>query len=211
MSTPVQITITQALCELKTLDKRISGGIEALNPLFLKVGGKIKSRFPVEEATLVTNIKGDFNSVSDLIVNRDATKAAIVTSNAATKVTIAGKEMTIAAAIEHKKSINYKKALLGKLRMTLSTLEMQKDRHNQDMEVKLENLLVNMFGGKENRSTDAVTKTQADYRAANQAEFLDPINIVEKIKALEAEVLAFEAEVDVKLTISNSSTFITLG
>ena len=53
---------------------------------------------------------------------RKEIKEKIVKSNAETLVTIAGKEMTVAAAIERKESIKYEKKLAEELKNQLNNL-----------------------------------------------------------------------------------------
>ena len=46
------------------------------------------------------------------------------------------------------------------------------------------------------------------YRVKNEWELVDPLNLFAKIQAMEADIDAFEADVDVRLSISNSVTYI---
>ena len=96
-------SIHRALAELKLLDKRITKTIDNLKVITYKKGNKLEYNITEEEFKAV--VEADMQSVKDLITRRKEIKEKIVKSNAETLVTIAGKEMTVAAAIERKESI----------------------------------------------------------------------------------------------------------
>lgn len=110
------MTVHKALCELKTLDARIKKAVESSVYVFAnkhsnaKVSGLSVSDYCAE-------IKSAYQSATDLIARRDAIKRAVVLSNATTKVTVGGKEYTIAEAIEMKNhGIPTQQTLLNKLK-----------------------------------------------------------------------------------------------
>ena len=106
------ITITEALNELKLYDSKINKAITnaklagAAKKSADKIGVVTKDEFK-EKA------KSSYQSIVDLIENRNALKSAIVKSNAVTEVEIAGKKMTVAEAIERKNSISYDEDFLN--------------------------------------------------------------------------------------------------
>lgn len=106
-----KISITEALTELKLYDQKINKVLCSAD----FIGCKKKSSDRVNSFKLENfeaNAKASYQSVSDLIENRARLKSAIVQSNAATMVEIAGKKYTVAEAIERKNSIEYDKMLL---------------------------------------------------------------------------------------------------
>ena len=112
----MEISIHRALAELKLLDKRIIKSISDA-PSFcvpIKNGDKTIGNDSLENYK--KKIKGSFDSTLALIERREQIKAKIMYSNAVTKVKVAGKEMTVAEAIEKKNNLKYKKQLLDRLK-----------------------------------------------------------------------------------------------
>ena len=99
--TTEKMNIHQALVELKTLDKRIDSAIQegewvvANKHSNTKIGG-------IDLKDFVDNVKSRHQKVTTLIARAEAIKRAVVNSNAVTKVIIAGKEYTVAEAIDMK-------------------------------------------------------------------------------------------------------------
>lgn len=100
------ITITEALNELKLYDARIRKAISntklagAAKKSSARIGAITKNEFN-------EHAKASYQSVTDLIANRNTLKSAIVKSNAVTEITVNGKVMTVAEAIERKNAICY--------------------------------------------------------------------------------------------------------
>ena len=99
MATKEQMTVHKALAELKIIDSRIenaiSGGtyVVANKHSNTKIHGVTIDEFK-------TQMKSDFQKVTDLIARRNAIKRAVVASNATTKVKVGNVEYTVAEAIE---------------------------------------------------------------------------------------------------------------
>ena len=89
-----KITITRALVELKTVDKRIEKALEGAVFITHKCASDENPKHKITENRL--------QQVTDLIERRKNLKAAIVKSNATTKVVIDSNEYTVAEAIERK-------------------------------------------------------------------------------------------------------------
>jgi hypothetical protein len=112
------ISVTQALAELKLLDKRIQKALDYVTWADVKT----KSH-PVDTDKFSKNVHAEYQSFLALVKRRDAMKRAVVTSNATTRVKVGAWEGTVAEAIEYKTSIHYKKRLLmGLLMLWLQTM-----------------------------------------------------------------------------------------
>lgn len=135
-------SIHRALAELKLLDKRITKTINNLKVVTYKKGNKLECNIAEEEFKAV--VEADMQSVKDLITRRKEIKEKIVKSNAETLVTIAGKEMTVAAAIERKESIKYEKRLAEELKNQLNNLKAIINNRNEQVEYSLERQLGNL-------------------------------------------------------------------
>lgn len=203
-------TIAELLKELKTLDSRITNGTNKVLVAGIKIGGKVPTGYAdVEE--LNKAIKSGVESLEQLIKNRSAIKSALVLSNAVTKVSIAGVEMTVAEAIEFKSSIIYKKALLSNMEHMFNNAKATINKGNADMKVRLDNMLIASRGKEGKADADADKAFSDTFTANNQYELVDPLKIIERTEMLREEITSFEDEVDVKLQISNAITEIEIN
>lgn len=211
-----EMTVSKGLRELKLLDKRITKGtvgVASIPVLFVSaVRGKdtatVHGKMECEEAKKL--FKKNLQSARDLIARRAQIKAAIVNSNAATSVTIGGKKMSVAAAIERKNSIGYDKQLLGALQSSLSNIETWMEARNLDVNKELARIIEANASSENEKLLTAVEGVTQAYREENELKIFDPINIRTVITEMDEEIDAFEAEVDLALTESNARTLIQL-
>lgn len=206
----MKMTITRALVELKTLNKRITSAIDVLNPVTVVTGKNSPRGFETRD-NFEKEVKSKFESVNALIARRKQIKSGIVTANAATYVEIAGVKMTIAEAIERKTSIALENALLHKLS---STYALNLKNHEQ-MEMKcneqLHRLLEVNFGKDSKAKTEEVDAITKPYLENNAPKFIDPIDVKKKIEELENSISKFIADVDVVLSEANAKTEIEVN
>lgn len=210
VTTKRKISITEALVELKLYDAKINKALSSTT----FVGSKKKSESKVDNVvnldTFITAAKSGYQSVSDLIKNRAAIKSAVVQSNAVTNVEIAGKAYTVAEAIERKNSIEYDKDLLNEMKTQWANETLKVNRENQKVSAQVDKMLEASLGrdsDKKVSESDLATIHDA-YHERNDWELVDPLGLYEKIQQLETEIDAFEADVDIRLSISNSVTYI---
>lgn len=204
-----RISITEALVELKLYDQKINKALSNVD----FIGCKKKSADKVgsfKTENFVANVKAEYQSVSDLIENRHKLKKAIVDSNANTIVEIGGKKYTVAAAIEYKTSIMYDKMKLQTMKSQWNAATNRIQKENNHVDAQVDKMLETFLGkDSEKKVSEADLSAISDpYRAKNEWELVDPLNLYAEIQALEAKIDAFEAEVDVRLSISNSVTYI---
>ena len=204
-----RISITEALNELNNYDGRIKKALSRSN----FIGAKKKSSDKVgvfKKETFESNAKKEYQSVSDLIANRRKIKSAIVQSNATTKVEIGDHTYTVAEAIEYKNSIEYNKLLLDTLKEQWQDATYEVDKQNKKVDAQIDKLLETFLGkDSEKKVSETDLSTISDpYREKNEYELVDPLDSYELIQKLEDEINAFESEVDVRLSVSNSVTYI---
>lgn len=204
------MSIHRALADLKTLDSRISKAIAIFSPVGLKTKKGLINKVHRED-DFIASAKSISQSVNDLIKYKTTLKTAIVKSNAETMVTIEGVgEMSVADAITYKDSAQaHKQSLLVRLRKQLEEGESTMIQLNADVERKALEMATTALG-KDNvkLGDDDVKRVTESYLENNCYEMIDPINIRSMIDALEAEVLAFDIEVDAVLSEANATTFI---
>ncbi len=212
--TKEKMTIHRALSELKTIDERIAKGIrEATYVLAVKhsaekINGKTVNNFKED-------MRSGYQKVTDLIARRDAMKRAVVLSNATTKVTIGGKEMTIAEAIEAKNhGMEFKSMLLRQMNSAYVTAQNELNRNGGEaLEKKAEQYVLAVIAAQPKDSkmsvdSEAMKALRKTYIENNTYDLVDPMDIAKVIEALDAEINEFNAEVDAALSCSNALTVI---
>lgn len=207
-----QILVTKGLNELKLLDSRINRKIEegefvgAAKVSAVNINGKITKE------SFKANAKASYASIVDLIKRRTEIKSAIIKSNAKTMVRIAGKDMTVAEAIDRKSSIQYEKSLLNSLTEQYNMAIYDVNTHNEEVDESIEQLLITAYGkeGKEKITEASFNAIANPYREANEYGLVDVLEIDKLIKKMQDDIEAFESEVDTCLQISNSTTFIEI-
>lgn len=203
------ISITRALATLKALDAKIVKQTERLDTVavtdgqgdFRKLVGKLGTidDFSSKAATQV-------QSLTDMLNTRDALKAAIIQSNAVTTITIGGKEITVAQAIEQKRSIILRQNLLTKVKSQVNLgnalLVKRTAEFESGLSVKLDTLLGRDRATK-GEEVEGITKP---LRERGEPSLLDPVGMVAYSEKLETEIDDFLTEVDFALSESNSRT-----
>lgn len=204
-----KMTITRALNELKLLDNRINDKITSTQFVAaLQNDKKVFNRLTVEEFS--KEVRENFDSVKDLISNRDKIKKAIVKSNAETFVEVGGIKMTVAEAIERKNSIKYEKSVLLMMEGQLKRAEVEVGRGNEEAEKKAFEALQSVIG-KENARAPKKEDTDAIYTPVYDKykwSVIDPINASLIIKELKKNIEDFDNNIDIELSSSNATTFI---
>lgn len=197
------MSITQALAELKLLDKRIQKATD--NVQWADV--KTKSH-PVDLEKFTRTAQAEYQSFLDLVKRRDTIKRKVVTSNAATQVKVGTWEGTVAEAIEYKTSIFYKKRLLDIMRIQLLTAKSEFKEQQESVDTRLEKLLHSELGKDVKTSPDTITALTNSFRENNKVELVDPLDLSQRTKELEDEIESFETNVDWVLSEVNGRTLI---
>jgi hypothetical protein len=205
----MQITITEGLCKLKTLNNRIQKETNSAIFITTSVGGKLDPQFKSADDFSV-KAKAAVQSLKDLIEQRNKIKAAIVSSNATTDVVIAGKTYKVAEAIERKSSVQFEKALLSTMIQQFNLAQRKVEQTNRQAQERLDKLLEQTFGKDAKVDPDNIKTMSDGFMSKNEAKFVDPLNIMEHIENLNNDIEEFLSNVDVALSVSNSTTFIEI-
>jgi len=201
--TVVNMSVHRGLSELKLYANKIaslnSGSFVVANKQSNKtIGGR-----SIEDVNNL--IKGNFDSMVALIENRKRIKDAIVKSNAKTNVSVNGKVMTVAEAIERKASIEFERNFLRILQNQFSQQNNIVEQQNLQLPTKLETFLQSTLGEKRDVATvKDLTKTFEDN---NKFVLIDPNHIQDYIQALDKSINEFASQVDYALSESNATTF----
>ena len=198
------MSITQALPELKLLEKRIEKVVEGIQD-WCKVA---HNGAPVDKDKHKKETEAQLQSFNDLVKRRDTIKRAIILSNANTRVKIGQFEGTVAEAIEYKMSIRFKRNLLDSMKESLQTKRDEYERKKGEVDGRLERLLQSELGKDVKTNPETITALTNSFRDNNKVELVDPLSLAEKIQALEDELDSFATNVDWVLSQANATTMI---
>jgi hypothetical protein len=200
-SETIDWTITQALAELKKLDQRVN---RLITDATFQSCGTANNQCKDDA---VNNAVARYQQIRDLKARRNSVKAAIVLSNATTKVKVGSCAYTVAEAIERKASIATDKYLLQQMKTQRQQVRTRVDQENSNAAQRLQRLLENNFG-KEGTKTDpeSIKKTEEAFWSNNRWTITDPLNLDSLIESLETDIEDFTTNVDFALSESNSRT-----
>ena len=199
-----RMSVTQALPELKLLEKRIDKVTDTIQD-WCKVS---HNGAPVDKDKHKKETEALLQSFTDLVKRRDTIKRAIILSNAATKVKIASWEGTVAEAIEYKSSIRIKRGLLDGMKECLQARRSEYETMKGQVDGRLERLLQSELGKDVKTNPETITALTNSFRENNKVELVDPLDLAAKVANLEEELDAFETNVDWVLSQANATTMI---
>jgi hypothetical protein len=211
----VKKSITRLLAERKNLEDRIRkasnekfvGIQKGTDPSTADVVGM--SGKTVAQASDL--FKTNKDRVSGLIKYHRRITEALVKANAITEVKIGGETMTIAAAIERKKSISYDKALLATIITQANAIQREIDNANAELDRRIDAQVTSAAGSDKAKITPELRKNIADPLMLNAKQSpIDPNNIGQWATEELDRISKFETEVDFVLSEVNARTEIEL-
>ncbi len=209
-----KMSVTRALVELKRLDDRIASAISQGKFVARTVGrNQYQKVVGVNESVeqLARTIQGSFDKVDNLIRNRESIKSAIIMSNATTYVTINGRMISVAEAIELKKTVEFRQMYLSQLRYQLTTESNAVDKANATLDAAIDQSLNSVYGSEKTKVDPDLLKTiSAPQKEQKEAAVFDPAGISKRIEALETQISDLTSELDFVLSESNAKTEITV-
>ncbi len=204
MATKQTMSITQALPELKLLDKRLTKVIDSVETW----PAVCHNNAPMDKEKHRKEVESQFQSFQDLVKRRDCIKKAIVLSNAVTRVKIGTWEGTVAEAIEYKKSIAYKEGLVYAMKNALVSKRNEYERIKEQVDSRLEKLLSSELGKDVKTNPETIQALTKSFNENNKVELVDPLDLGKLIATMEEEVDSFKTNVDWVISESNGKTTI---
>lgn len=198
----MEISITRALTELKTLDKRITKKISGST--FISFSGQFQQ--PNEYAKTAP---AQYQSIQDLVRRRKDIKSRIIISNANTDVKICDTIMTVAEAIETKSSIKHQKNLLAQMKQQYGNMNLTVERANENVRRDLENK-TSRGTDKEVLGGESLIGFSEKYMKMHGVSLYDPLGLGKKIEDLENYITEFDNQIDYILSESNARTMIII-
>lgn len=206
----IKMVVTEALTERKLLRKRIQ---KATNSGYFfgivigdsKVPHNKMFKTPEEESS---KIQSSFDAVRSLQNKYFALVSALVKSNATTEITVGGKTMTVAAAIEYKESLSMERALLVEMARQLgdrsTTIRTLENKANADVQEKLK--VMYSVADASNVSADDFDNVHKPHMAQFKPELHDPAKGVAWIDEKSDKLDEFEAAIENALNVKNATT-----
>lgn len=204
---------TRALATVKSLEAKIRKLAESVRYQYLTQGTearKVVVGSATSESELVAQTKKDFESLMDMMNTRDSIKAALIQSNAETKVVIGAKTMTVAEAIEAKRSIELRCQALANMRKQFANMSNQFTRAQADYDKRAEDIQDGLSGRDKKVSEEELKMRIALLEGERKPGLLDPLDLASLIRNMDEEIQDFLTNVDFALSESNASTFIEI-
>jgi len=199
-------SITRSLVELKTLDEKIT----KLTSEGLFMSFKTKSKNSgITEDEFSRTANESFARLEGMIRRRDLIKTLILESNLVARVTVAGREMSVAQAIEFKNTIEYKSRLLEVLKRQRKTVLAEQEAHKVRLQTKIDDN-IKIICGKEKPDASVIATVTDGITKSDPIEVFDPLNLEVLIRTMEEDVLNYRDNVDFALSESNATTQITI-
>ena len=214
--TKENMTVHKALAELKIIDDHINKAITSGTYVVANKHSNQKIHgMTIDEFR--TQMKADFQKVSDLIARRNAIKRAVVASNAVTKVKVGDTEYTVAEAIEMKNhGMEFKEYFMRAISSQYVRAKNELDLNSGDpLEKRAEQYVLSVIQAQPKDSkmavdSDAMKNLRTQYIKDNQYDIIDPIGVKDVIDGLDTEVSEFLTEVDAALSVSNAITVLDI-
>jgi len=204
-----QVSITRALAKVKHLDAQIADAINTLEIARVTKGEGDFRAFTGGSQKIEdfeAKVKSDYQSLNDMIAHRAALKAAITISNTTTKVTVAGKEMTVAEAIEAKAQLSIQEAIIARMSQQYVAVNTLYNREKTAYEQKEEKAL-EAYGTRDKAPKEEELKViLKPLREKQSPAVSDPLDSAKVIEERKKALEDFRVEVDFVLSESNAST-----
>lgn len=202
------ISVTRALATIKNLDAKIERAVPQLQMVTMSAGtgnslSLINGGSVAEFTDKVTKAE---KSLTDMIKQRSALKSAVIKSNAATEVKVGDTVMTVAEAIETKKSIGFKTQLLVNLRKQLVTITTMHQRAEEAFEAKLSQAEASVSSRDKKATEEEIHLATQGIKLRQTPAMVDPLKLSEYIEHLDTEVQEFLLNVDFALSEINAKT-----
>lgn len=205
------ITLNEALAKIKLLNKKIADKTNKLkltsyapkNSETEKKSNKLKKDF-IEKG------KSDLQEIQDLIKNIKEIKGKLVIANATNYVTVAGVQYTIAEAIERKNSIVREIDLLQHISTDYHSDKRYVDGVNQQNQTRLDTRINTLLGNSDRKDCKDLIDAITENAKKEEFEVVNEDVVADLIDKMQEEINDFVSNIDVQLTIANSTVTIEI-
>ncbi|MCR5271767.1 MAG: hypothetical protein K6E13_02090 [Lachnospiraceae bacterium] len=216
-----RMLVTQALDERDLIVKKIQDKI--------RKASFVDTIKPNEEKVLAARVsrdeyakdaEGTYQQIMDLINRFMKIDAAIVASNAQTKITTSYGEFTVAGAISLRSRLrgggayygeaDFETALSQKMESELEKcLDLAKTK-NKQLQTTAENMRLSILGKDTKVKDEKPLEVVDTYVRENTTELVDPLDVQKKINDLQDKKSILLKELETQIKVSNATTFIEI-
>ena len=209
MST-VTMTMLEALNKKKQLEERLNA-FPSNNPYVTYISELQLSKRSLKVDEIEATLRSNFMSKQHLIKNIAEIKSKINESNAITKITVAGKEYTIADAIARHRAIETEKKFWAECYKQYNATIMKIEELNYDVAdpEKVNRNISTLISGFSKMTTEQIDDLKELYIKENTFKIIDPNNLKNIIEDWKNEIDNFEALLHGAMIESNVKTTIT--
>ena len=210
--------ITRALSVLKQLEKEIKEYFKTTPRILIGVGygpddvnsERVRtghSAYPTLPL-LKGKIQGDVDGLQNLMRRQFEIKRKILESNATTKVTVEGKEVTVAEAIFMKSLIPQRKDVLNQIRLHVTDIMNQFNKIEKEYKTAVAEREAKIKATENDDILKVLQAELAAHQKINAPSLVDPKNIHAYIEREQQAINDLETQLDYTLSLSNTRTLI---
>ncbi|MCD8023111.1 MAG: hypothetical protein LUF30_09130 [Lachnospiraceae bacterium] len=216
-----KMLVTQALDERDLLVKKINDKIEKadfVDTVRVNEEKVYGSRISREEFS--KKAESAYQQIQDLISRFEKIDAAIVASNAATRITTSYGSMTVAGAISlrgrmrgtgvYEDDADFEERLRKKMKAEYDSSVQQSELKNRQLQTTAENMRMSILGKDSKGKEDKPLEVVETYVKENTTELVDPLDVKKKMAELEEKRMALLTELDTQIKVSNATTLIEI-
>lgn len=214
-----KMLVTQALDERDLLVKKIQDKIEKANFVdTVKTNEEKVLEARVSRDDFARDAESAYQQIQDLIDRFQKIDAAIVASNAQTKITTSYGEFTVAGAISMRSRLrgcgsydddaNFEFALQCKMENDLQRKLAFAESKNKQLQTTAESMRLSILGKDTKVKDEKPLEVVEAYVRENTTELVDPLEVQKKINKLQEKRDTLLTELDTRIKVSNATTFI---
>ena len=216
-----KMLVTQALDERDLLVKKISDKIAKarfVDTIKANENKVYEARISKDEFT--KEAERSYQQIQDLIDRYQKINAAIVVSNAQTKVATSYGEFTVAGAISlrsrlrgtgvHDGDAEFELALQEGMEVEFQRKLNQAEMKNKQLQTTAESMRLSILGKDSKVKDEKPLEVVEAYVRENTTEVVDPLDVQKKIEKLREKRDTLLTELDTQIKVSNATTFIEI-
>ena len=214
MTQEPKMTIHHALAELKLIHSQIIKLTDEITFVLANKHSNTKIRGGTKEEFKV-DVQSKYDRLRALIARHRAIKAAILASNATTKIVVCGETVTVAEALYMKNDgVGYLRIVRDRMSRDLMGARAKADRENADLvDFRADQYVGTLYSKADMKNTDPdeLKRVKNDFIASQTVELIDPVDSVKELAEMNDYLDKFETELDAALSVSNATTFIEVS
>ena len=214
-----KMLVTQALDERDLLVKKINDKIEKANFVdTIKPNEEKVLDARVSREEFAKEAEGAYQQIQDLIDRFQKIDAAIVASNANTKINTSYGEFTVAGAISLRNRLrgigsydgeaDFEAALQLKLEKDFQKRLSAAELKNKQLQSTAESMRLSILGKDTKVKDEKPLEVVEAYVKENTTELVDPLDVQKKTAMLKEKRDTLLTELDTQIKVSNATTFI---